>query len=122
MRDAVQTDFVVIDREVFSQLLESEAEYKCFIKDMISLLPTAAGKYLKAINDAVAREDFNLLESSAHGLRSTVSYFGAQEVCHFARCLEANAKTGDRSTLRTNCASLDQAYRRFHAEIVKIAF
>jgi PAS domain S-box-containing protein len=84
-----------------------------FLRKLVGAFLADAPKKMSEIRRALAHRDGEALAGAAHSLKGAVSNFGAAEVVARAKALETQARAGEMSAAREECAALERELTRF---------
>lgn len=103
-----------LDREVALARVGGDAE---LLREIAVLFVQDYPKVLDQLQDAIARGDAQTIERTAHGLKGSVSTFGARAAMEAARTLETMGRTCQLDELRQALATLELALAALRPEL-----
>jgi two-component system, sensor histidine kinase and response regulator len=107
----------VLDRELALSRVGGDAE---LLKEIAELFLTEYPKILRELHAAVAHSDARKLERTAHGLKGSVSNFGAGLAVEAARRLEAMGRAQQFDEVAQVIRSLELALAALHSELAAL--
>jgi HPt (histidine-containing phosphotransfer) domain-containing protein len=103
-----------LDREVALARVGGDAE---LLREVAALFLADYPRVLEELRDAVARNDSQALERTAHGLKGSVSTFGAQQAMDAARKLETLGRAQRFDEVRQVLTTLELALAALRPEL-----
>lgn len=78
----------------FSQLLEITGDDTALLAELMTDIVNQATSILDSMKQQLARHEFDALKASAHKFKSTVQYFGENELLKLMQRIESEAPLG----------------------------
>ncbi len=103
-----------LDREVALARVGGDAE---LLREIAMLFVEDYPKVLDELRDAIARGDAERVERTAHGLKGSVSTFGARPAMEAARTLEALGRARQFEEIRQVLTTLELALAALRPEL-----
>ncbi|HTS78823.1 MAG TPA: Hpt domain-containing protein [Bryobacteraceae bacterium] len=103
-----------LDREVALARVGGDAE---LLREVAALFLADYPRVLEDLRDAIARSDAQALERTAHGLKGSVSTFGAQQAMEAARTLESLGRAHQFDEVRQVLTTLELALAALRPEL-----
>jgi HPt (histidine-containing phosphotransfer) domain-containing protein len=107
----------VFDRKVAMANVDGDAG---LLKEIAALFLGEYPKTLREMTDAVARSDAAQVERTAHGLKGSVSNFGAQAAMEATREIESLARKRELAEIAPAMERLTGALAALRAELEKL--
>jgi HPt (histidine-containing phosphotransfer) domain-containing protein len=104
----------VLDREVALSRVGGDAE---LLKEIAVLFLENYQAWLGELRDAAVRGDAKVVENTAHGLKGSVSNFGAQAAVEAALQLETLGRNRDLTGVSVSLAALESALEALRPEL-----
>lgn len=101
----------LVDMDAESLLARVDGDW-ALLKEIVGLFLVEYPRRLDEVRAALARRDASGLAVAAHGLKGTLSYFGAGAAIDAVRRLERMGREGDLGDAEATCAALEQALTR----------
>jgi signal transduction histidine kinase/ligand-binding sensor domain-containing protein/CheY-like chemotaxis protein/HPt (histidine-containing phosphotransfer) domain-containing protein len=99
-------------KSIVGDSVEKEVKYlKMFHKN--------APELLQNISNGLAEKDFNKVKVSAHSLKSTFRYYGADKLMEYSRTIEELAPNNEENAIRELVINLENGWKEIDAELVK---
>ncbi len=103
-----------LDREVALSRVGGDAE---LLKEIAVLFLENYQAWLGELRDAAVRGDAKVVENTAHGLKGSVSNFGAQAAVEAALQLEMLGRNRDLTGVSTSLSALESALEALRPEL-----
>jgi HPt (histidine-containing phosphotransfer) domain-containing protein len=103
------SDASIIDRDAILEQFEGDAD---FLREVVQLFIAACPRRLSAIHEAILGCNTTALQTAAHSIRGSASYFGALAVMAAASDLETMGRAGILPDAGEACEKLEQELAR----------
>ena len=103
-----------VDRELALSRVGGDAE---LLKEIAELFLDDYPKVVEELHEAIARGDAKVLERTAHGLKGSVSNFGAQQAVDAARTLESMGRAEQMAEVEQVLHTLELALAALRPEL-----
>jgi signal transduction histidine kinase/ligand-binding sensor domain-containing protein/CheY-like chemotaxis protein/HPt (histidine-containing phosphotransfer) domain-containing protein len=123
-----------IDDDKPKIITKSNGKFKTFnidkIKNIVGDSQEKEVKYLKMfhknapeliqnINKGLTEKDFNKVKVSAHSLKSTFRYYGADKLMEYSRSIEEIAPENDKDAINKLLVNLEEGWKKIDKELIE---